>query len=142
MAAMWQVVSEGRSIGTYPETDLVRWVGEGRINPADLFWRAGMPAAAPAHTIAPFAGTFSSPIRPADSSLRWILPVGRSGWAIAAGYLGLLSILLVPGPLAVVTGLLGLRDIRRHPGRLGTGRAVFGIVSGVLASALLLHLLS
>jgi len=38
-----------------------------------------------------------------DAGMRMLLPVGRSIWAIASGYLGLISVLLVPGPLAVLT---------------------------------------
>jgi hypothetical protein len=69
-----------------------------------------------------------------DPALRWIVPVGRSGWAIAAGYLGLLAVLVLPAPLAVVSGFVAVWDIQSHPGRLGMGRAVFGIVMGGLFS--------
>jgi hypothetical protein len=57
-----------------------------------------------------------------------------SRWANAARLLGILSVPLPLGPLAVVAGLLGLRDLRRHPARRGIGRAVFGIVAGVVTS--------
>jgi hypothetical protein len=69
-----------------------------------------------------------------NAALRMLLPVDRSFWAIASGYLGLLSVLLFPAPLAVITGLMAVRDIRKHPGKLGMGRAVFGIVLGVLGT--------
>jgi hypothetical protein len=42
-----------------------------------------------------------------------LLPVGRSGWAIAAGYLGLLPVLLIPAPLAVAASIIAIADIRR-----------------------------
>jgi hypothetical protein len=68
-----------------------------------------------------------------DSGLmRAILPVGRSGWAIASGYLALL---IVTAPLAVVTGILAVRDIRSNPHKHGMGRAIFGIAFGGLISA-------
>ena len=76
-----------------------------------------------------------------DAAMRMILPVGRSGWAIAAGYFALLSVLLVPAPLALAFGIMGIRDIRRHPEKHGMGRAVFGIVMGSLGVALLVVLL-
>ncbi len=83
-------------------------------------------------------GARRPPRRPAplgdDPGLRMLLPVGRSGWAIAAGYLGLVSVLCVPGPLALIAGLLAVRDMRRHPEKHGMGRAVFGIVMGALGS--------
>jgi hypothetical protein len=66
--------------------------------------------------------------------MRALLPVGRSGWAIAAGYLGLFSLLVLPAPLALICGLLAVRDIRRNPNKHGMGRAVFGIVLGGLGT--------
>ena len=75
------------------------------------------------------------PARLADrAGMRMLLPIGRSGWAIASGYLGLCSMLLVPGPFAVITGIVAIADIRRHPDRHGMGRAVFGIVAGSLGT--------
>ena len=65
-----------------------------------------------------------------------LLPVGRSGWAIASGYLGLISLFpfigILTGIAAVVTGVLAIRDIKRNPQRHGMGRAIFGIVVGAL----------
>jgi len=66
-----------------------------------------------------------------SATVRMLIPVGRSGWAIAAGYLGLFSVLLVFAPIAIFTGVMALRDIRRHPGKHGKGRAWFGIIMGV-----------
>jgi hypothetical protein len=66
-----------------------------------------------------------------DPVLRMVIPAGRSGYAIAAGYAGLFSpFCLLPAPFAVVLGVLAIRDIRRHPERHGMGRAVFGIAVG------------
>jgi uncharacterized RDD family membrane protein YckC len=70
-----------------------------------------------------------------DPALRWVLPVGRSGWAIAAGYLGLFSLLVVPAPFALATGIIAVVRIRRDPKLHGMGRAVFGIVMGLLGTA-------
>lgn len=67
-----------------------------------------------------------------------MLPVGRSGLAIAAGYLGLFAILLLPAPFALIAGLLAVRDLRRNPHKHGMGRAVFGIVSGAVFTLALL----
>jgi predicted acyltransferase len=67
--------------------------------------------------------------------------VGRSGWAIAAGYLGLISVLLLPAPLAVLCGILAIRDIKKHPDRHGMGRAIFGLVLGGLGTILLVAML-
>jgi Domain of unknown function (DUF4190) len=73
-----------------------------------------------------------------DAGIRLLLPVGRSLWAIASGYLGLLSVLLIPAPFAVLTGILAIMEIRRNPKKHGMGRAIFGIVMGSLFSAVFL----
>ena len=67
-----------------------------------------------------------------DAVLRMLVPIGRSGWAIAAGYLGLLSLLPLVGVLAVVIGIIAVSDLRKHPDKHGAGRAWFGIIAGVL----------
>ena len=77
-----------------------------------------------------------------DPVARLILPVGRSGWAIAAGYLGLLSLALIPAPFAVIVSVVAIRDIwisrnTPHP-KHGMGRAIFGLLAGLLACFLLL----
>ncbi len=93
----------------------MHWVATGQVNPNDLFYRDGMRVAVPAHAVEPFAAYFraaafstgglavATPKLGDDPAMRWILPVGRSGWAIAAGYLGLFSVLGVFGPFAIVT---------------------------------------
>ena len=68
-----------------------------------------------------------------DAVLRALIPVGRSGWAIAAGYLGLFSLLLLPAPFAIFTGIMAIRSIRRDPRKHGMGRAIFGIALGTLS---------
>jgi len=78
-----------------------------------------------------------------DPAMRMLLPVGRSGWAIAAGYLGLFSLLGVFAPFALVTGILAVFDIKRNPKKHGLGRAIFGILMGTLGTvALVLIVLS
>jgi hypothetical protein len=80
-----------------------------------------------------------------DPAMRMLLPIGRSGWAIVAGYLGLLSVLLVPAPFALAVSIVAIRDIRKsrqdpRP-RRGMGRAVFGLVMGVLGTIGLLAMI-
>jgi hypothetical protein len=73
-----------------------------------------------------------------SASMRMLMPVGRSGLAIAAGYLGLLSCLAIPGPLALIISILAVRDIKTHPEKHGMGRAVFGLIMGILGSITLI----
>lgn len=72
-----------------------------------------------------------------SAAMRMLLPVGRSGLAIAAGYAGLFSLLVLPAPLALVLGLLAVRDIRKNPKKHGMGRAVFGLAMGILGTGIL-----
>lgn len=66
-----------------------------------------------------------------------LLPVGRSGWAIAAGYAGLFGLLVVPAPLALVLGGMAVWHLRSKPDLRGWGRAIFGLVVGVIGTAIL-----
>jgi uncharacterized RDD family membrane protein YckC len=75
---------------------------------------------------------------PSSSADQWLVPVNRSGWCIAAGYLGLFAIIVLPAPAALVVGIIGLRDLRKHPELKGKGRAWFGIIMGGLFTLLLL----
>jgi hypothetical protein len=77
-----------------------------------------------------------------DPSMRWLIPIDRSGWAIAAGYLGLFSFFGgFLGPVAIVVSIIAIRDIQKHPDRHGMGRAVFGLVAGILGTVLLIPIL-
>ena len=98
------------------------------------------PGAVPIGTYAP--GTYPPPYVPQkpigeDAGMRMLLPVGRSGWAIAAGYLGLISIIGCPAPIAVIVSIIAIRDIKTHPERHGMGRAIFGLVMGLLGMLVL-----
>jgi len=73
-----------------------------------------------------------------DAGMRILLPIGRSWWAIAAGYLGLFSLLILPAPLALICGIIGIIDIRKNPEKHGMGRCIFAVIIGGLFSALLL----
>ena len=67
----------------------------------------------------------------------YVLPTNRDGFAVAAGYLALFS--FVPNPLTSIPAIVcGWVALRRMPGtgRLGRGRAWFGIVVGGLSLGL------
>jgi hypothetical protein len=69
-----------------------------------------------------------------DAGVRMLIPVGLTGWAIASGYLGLISVLLIPAPFALLTGILAILAIKKNPKKHGMGRAIFGIVMGTLGT--------
>lgn len=76
-----------------------------------------------------------------DPGMRLLLPVGRSVWAIIAGYLGLFSVTLVLAPLAVICGAVAIVDIQKSKSgtkrKYGLGRAIFGLIMGVLGTVVL-----
>ena len=153
----WYYSGAGQRKGPISREALQQLAASGQIGPADLVWTQGMSTWQPAGQVAGLfpPGAAVPPPIPAqvvptgyagppqyasyppqrlgdDAAVRMLLPVGRSGWAIAAGYLGLVSVLLVPAPLALVCALLAIRDIKRHPDRHGMGRAIFGLIMGLL----------
>ncbi|WP_395738134.1 DUF4190 domain-containing protein [Prosthecobacter sp.] len=88
----------------------------------------------------------AAPTKMADSAaMRMLLPVGRSGWAIAAGYLGLFGLVILPAPLALIISIVAIRDIRkskRTPNpKHGMGRAIFGLIVGVAGTAVLISMI-
>ena len=140
----WFVLVQGQQVGPLSENDLRSWAQAGRLSAYDLVWRDGMPQWLPAGQTPEFAphlraaapGPAYAPARQSgdDPMMRLLLPVGRSGWAIAAGYLGLFSLLGIFAPFAVICGIMAIRDIRKNPHTHGMGRAVFGIVMGGLVT--------
>jgi uncharacterized RDD family membrane protein YckC len=109
----------------------------------DLGYLSGLREHTPA---SPSSNSGASPLPPPPllppvaASNQWLVPTNRSGWSIAAGYLGLFAVLGLPAPFALLAGVLGLREIRRTPGLGGRGRALFGIIMGAIFSLLLIAL--
>jgi hypothetical protein len=69
-----------------------------------------------------------------NAGMRMLLPVGRSGWAIAAGYLGLFSFLVVFAPIGLVVSIVAAIHLKRRPDLHGWGRTIFGLVMGGLGT--------
>ncbi|RYD43262.1 MAG: DUF4190 domain-containing protein [Verrucomicrobiaceae bacterium] len=101
------------------------------------------PYASPSTPPPPLPGSASGGIGD-DAGMRLLMPVGRSVWAIAAGYLGLFSFVLLPAPVSLVVSIIAIRDIRRSQGtakvKHGMGRAIFGLVMGGLGTLALVIL--
>jgi hypothetical protein len=80
-----------------------------------------------------------------DLGMRMLLPVGRSGWAIAAGYLGLFALVVIPAPLALIFGIIGWWDIHRSKStprpKHGMGRVIFALITGGLGTAIIAYFL-
>ncbi len=72
-----------------------------------------------------------------DSGIaRMALPVGRTPLSIVAGYLGLFSLTFILAPVALIVGILAIRDLKAHPEKHGLGRAWFGTIMGGIFTAL------
>src|SRR5262245_3907079 len=84
----------------------------------------------------PYPGAYGPPSRPIEDEpgMRWILPVGQSIWSIIAGYLGLLSLICLPAPLALLVSIIAIVHLRSNPRLSGWGRAIFGLVMGTLGT--------
>lgn len=72
-----------------------------------------------------------------DPAMRMLLPVGRSLWAVFAGYAGLFAVIPFFAPLALVLGIIAVWHLKRNPKLHGMGRAVFALVMGTLGTLLL-----
>ncbi len=122
----WFYSTNGVQQGPVNWAALATMASLGQLKPTDLLWSDGQADWQPAASFPDLV--FSN--RPSDENLKWIIPIGVSGWAIASSYLGLFSVIAIGAPFALLTGILALRDINRNPGRGGKGRAIFGIVMG------------
>lgn len=69
-----------------------------------------------------------------DPALRMVVPINTSALAIIAGYFGLVSVLCIPAPFALVLGILALNHLNKNPKLDGKGRAIFAIVMGTIFS--------
>ncbi|MDH5371591.1 MAG: DUF4339 domain-containing protein [Acidimicrobiia bacterium] len=143
----WLYLAGQDSVGPIDEQALIQMAATGHLFLESYVWTDGLPAWTRLGEVEAFSGVArpAPPDRrpdPPDRFTHRLLPVDRSGWAAAAGYLGLLSVLVIPAPLALAVGVVGVRDIRRSEER--TGRrlsgmesAVFGIVAGVIFTGVL-----
>lgn len=76
-----------------------------------------------------------------QGNMRYMIPCGRPFSALAAGYLGLLSVIPIFAPFAILTGVLGLKAIKKDSSLTGSVRCWFGIIAGALSILICLLLL-
>ncbi|MFO0871606.1 MAG: DUF4190 domain-containing protein [Pirellulales bacterium] len=118
--------------------------GASLASPANPFAERPVP---PYGTVPPGANPYpppgSYPTTTDDAALRMIAPINVSAWAVAAGYLGLVSPICLgfTGPFAILTGILALREIKRNPQVGGKVRSIVGIVFGALGTLMLIGFL-
>ncbi len=161
MSESWFYSRHGQQLGPVETPALQQLASSGNLQPIDLVWREGMAQWSAAREALPHLfptsprpqppplpyasppGQFGSrpPSIGDNAGMRWLLPVGRSGWAIAAGYLGLLSFVILPAPLALIISIVAIRDLKKNPQKHGMGRAVFGLVMGILGTVALVAMI-
>jgi hypothetical protein len=153
----WYYVVQGQRQGPIARDALMQLLASGQLSAQEMVWREGMAEWTPARGVAELWGGGAPPPLPVgyyapgpyasgqamgeSAGIRMLLPVGRSGWAIAAGYLGLFSVLLIPAPVALAVSLMAIRAIKKDKTKHGMGRAIFGLIMGVLGTGLLLFML-
>ena len=141
----WFISFDGEKSGPITLRQLVSEVASGDIDDRDFVWREGMTDWEPLTEVEEILRALDAegiPLpRPGDeyyeeehsAALRAVLPVGRTGLSILAGYLGLISLLLPPTAiLAIPVSIVAIVHLKRNPKKHGMGRAVFGVVGGVL----------
>lgn len=130
----WYYESEdGERRGPLSLEQIKALVAAGGIRRQTRVWRPGAAA-----TDLTRAGDFLAELAtvPTDNHLVHLLPVNRSGWAIAAGYLGLFSIIPLVSYVGLGVSIYAARHLKRHPDKLGWGRVVTGLVLSGLFSIL------
>lgn len=141
----YAIAREGQHLGTYPEHEIREGIATGRFFLQDLVWAEELPAWEP---LGQKLGLAIPQTRRLEENLgmRMLLPVGRSFWAILAGYMGLFSLMLFPAPFAVIVSLIAIADIRKskhspNGPKYGMGRAIFGLLVGLVCTINLIFVL-
>jgi hypothetical protein len=157
----WFFSQNGQQRGPVSLEQLRAMLSGGQVMWTEMVWSTGMANWSPASSVAAlrplstapgdrppplppqaihYGGYAAPPPGPgqyhdvgADPKMRMLIPVGRSPLAIVAGYLGLLSPLLIIAPFALIVSILAIRDIKRRDTH-GMGRAVFGLIMGAIFS--------
>lgn len=128
--------------GPYPRETFLQYARSGHFAAGDVAWHQGMSLWEPVATVmARLEGRSPPTGKASDDGLKYIVPIGASGFAIAASWVGVFSLFtLAPAPIAIGLGILALRDVQKHPTKSGKGRAWFGIISGSFAIGFLIFL--
>ncbi|MSP62795.1 MAG: DUF4339 domain-containing protein [Myxococcales bacterium] len=125
----WHYMVGGQQVGPVPLAQLRALVQSGQLGPSVMVWTQGMPQWVPPGRLPVFGAILAG----TDSGLGLIIPTGNiSGASFAAGYCGLLGLIPGLGLLGIGLGIIGIMDLRKHPEKKGWGRAITGIVAGIL----------
>lgn len=133
MDGWYYEAEEGERRGPLTLEQMKALVAAGGIRRQTRVWRPGADENALTR-----AGDFLTELatKPSDDHLVHVLPVNRSGWAIAAGYLGLFSIIPLINYVGLGVSIYAAMHLKRHPNKLGWGRVTTGLVLSGLFSIL------
>lgn len=133
---------EGASrVGPVPSAELERLIITGALNHSTKVWsqRTGWLSLDDALR----GASYGPNAMPPPPDMAFIAPTSNtSGMSLVAGYIGIVGCFFAPiGPIAIVLGVMGLLDLKKHPEKIGKARAITGIVLGGVGTALLLWML-
>lgn len=140
--------------GPFGDAELHGFIASGRVAPETLVWRDGFAAWTPAARVPELTTAFAQrptampvpPVSPGPlqspqyaegGGVSSIIPY-RNGHALAGYYCGIFSLVpvfgLVLGPVALVLGVLGLKNANRDPAAKGKGHAWVAIILGSITT--------
>jgi hypothetical protein len=133
MDGWYYEADEGERRGPLTLEQMKALVAAGGIRRQTRVWRPGSD-----ETALTRAGDFLAELAtaPNDDHLVHVLPINRSGWAIAAGYVGLMSFIPVVSYAGVAVSAIAAWQLKRNPKKLGWGRVITGLVISVPMSIL------
>ena len=133
----WFYMVGNQHFGPVPLAEIRRLVHTGQLGPMASVWTQGAVAALTAGQ-----AVGGAPIGPDGDAMRFIAPTAQtSGMALLSGYLGIFGFFFCAlGPIAILTGFLGLRDLKKNPHKHGVGRAWTGIILGGIQTLIGLYL--
>jgi len=154
-AAEWHYAQGATTVGPVPLFDLERAIREGLITAQTMVWTRGMGDWRSAGSISAFAPLFleagarpptavtppmtriAPPVSPVGSNFRRVVPLGMNRAAFLAGWFGFVACVPIIGVFsaipAFVLGGSALAQIDRCAAQSGRGRALFGVLAGVLS---------
>lgn len=145
--AAWYFTFQGVKQGPVTSAQLRTMAAEGKIAPADLVWKDGLPDWIPAAKVrglfqnaaVPTANSHANPANPPQwrdaggDATGGVIPY-KNPPALIAYYLGILALLpalgMIFGLIALVLGITGLRRRARTPQVRGAVHAWIGIILG------------
>lgn len=136
----WYYGVNGQQIGPVTEAELTALVASGRITPATLLWREGMPGWLTFSQLHSQGGVYPGQV-PQFMGYNMMNPT-TSGYAIASlvcGIVGLVTCLVFVGIPAVICGHMAMHQIANSRSMvIGRGMALTGLVLGYLCVLIML----